>query len=85
MDCGPGYLRWEQIDFNGAVLHVRRIKNGSPFTHPLTGRELHALRQHQRESNQCFRLLVALGCVLSLGFEPRRVGKRGGVFSFGLG
>ncbi len=44
-------LRWEQIDFNGAVLHVRRIKNGSPSTHPLTGRELRALRQHQRESN----------------------------------
>jgi hypothetical protein len=22
--CG---LRWDQIDFNGAVLHVRRVKN----------------------------------------------------------
>jgi len=45
-------LRWEQIDFAGAVLHVRRIKNGSPSTHPLTGRELRALRQHQRESSR---------------------------------
>ena len=29
---------------------VRRAKNGTPSTHPLTGRELRALRKHQRES-----------------------------------
>jgi integrase len=40
--------RWEQMEFANAVLHVRRIKNGTPSTHPLTGRELRALRQHQR-------------------------------------
>ena len=33
-----------------AVLHVRRVKNGTPSTHPLTGRELRELRRHQRES-----------------------------------
>jgi integrase len=43
-------LRWEQIDFNAATLHVRRIKNGTPATHPLTGRELRALRKHHRET-----------------------------------
>jgi integrase len=43
-------LRWEQIDFKAAVLHVRRLKNGTPATHPLTGRELQALRRHQREA-----------------------------------
>lgn len=43
-------LRWEQINFNDATLHVRRLKNGTPATHPLTGRELRALRRHQRES-----------------------------------
>jgi integrase len=26
-------LRWEQIDFATATLHVRRIKNGTPATH----------------------------------------------------
>jgi site-specific recombinase XerD len=31
------------------ALHVRRVKNGTPATHPLTGRELRALRRHQRE------------------------------------
>ena len=43
-------LRWEQVDFKAANLHVRRVKNGTPSTHPLTGRELRALRAHQRQS-----------------------------------
>ena len=43
-------LRWDQIDFKAASLHVRRLKNGTPSTHPLTGRELRALRRHQRET-----------------------------------
>ena len=44
-------LRWEQVDLKTATLHVRRAKNGTPGTHPLTGRELRALRQLQRESD----------------------------------
>ena len=36
-------------DLANALLHVRRLKNGSPATHPLTGKELRALRQLQRE------------------------------------
>jgi type 1 fimbriae regulatory protein FimB/type 1 fimbriae regulatory protein FimE len=42
-------LRWDQVDFDRAVLHVRRIKNGSPSTHPILGDELRALRRLQRE------------------------------------
>jgi integrase len=38
-------LRWDQVDFDGAVLHVRRVKNGTPSTHPLQGDELRALRR----------------------------------------
>jgi type 1 fimbriae regulatory protein FimB/type 1 fimbriae regulatory protein FimE len=45
-------LRWEQTDLDKAVLHVRRVKNGTPATHPLTGRELRALRKLQRESGE---------------------------------
>ena len=45
-------LRWEQIDFKTASLHIRRVKNGTPSTHPLTGRELRELRRHLRESAQ---------------------------------
>jgi site-specific recombinase XerD len=31
------------------VLHVRRVKNGTPSTHPIQGDELRALRRLQRE------------------------------------
>jgi type 1 fimbriae regulatory protein FimB/type 1 fimbriae regulatory protein FimE len=44
-------LRWDQIDFNGAVLHVRRVKSGSPSTHPIRGDGLRALRKLQREQD----------------------------------
>jgi integrase len=47
-------LRWDQVDFNGAVLHVRRVKAGTPSTHPLTGAELRALRRLQRETSSPF-------------------------------
>src|ERR1700722_17580359 len=43
-------LRWDQVDFNGAVLHVRWVKNGTPSTHPIQGDELRALRRLHRES-----------------------------------
>ena len=42
-------LRWEQMDLENAIVHVRRVKQGTPATHPLTGRELRALRRLQRE------------------------------------
>lgn len=42
-------LRWDQIDFGRATLAVRRVKNGSPSTHPIQGDELRALRRLQRE------------------------------------
>ena len=30
-------LRWDQIDFRTATLHVRRVKQGTPSTHPIIG------------------------------------------------
>jgi site-specific recombinase XerD len=45
-------LRWDQVGFVEGVLHVRRVKNGTPATHPLTGRELRALRKLQRQSGE---------------------------------
>src|SRR5262245_49105989 len=44
-------LRWDAISFDEAVLHVSRLKNGTPSTHPLGGRELRALRRLQRENS----------------------------------
>ena len=43
-------LRWDQIDFSSATLHVNRVKNGKPSTHPIRGGELRALRKLQREA-----------------------------------
>jgi integrase len=45
--CG---LEWSQVDFTGATLHVRRVKNGKTATHPIRGDELRALRKLQREA-----------------------------------
>jgi site-specific recombinase XerD len=42
-------LRWDQMDFRTATLHVRRVKQGTPSTHPIVGDELRALRRLQRE------------------------------------
>jgi site-specific recombinase XerD len=42
-------LRWEQVDFRTALLHVRRVKQGTSSTHPLLGDELRALRRLLRE------------------------------------
>lgn len=42
-------LRWDQMDLAQGLLHVSRLKNGTPSTHPLRGPEIRALRRLQRE------------------------------------
>ena len=42
-------LRWDQVEFTTATLHVRRVNEGTPSTHPIMGDELRALRRLQRE------------------------------------
>ena len=42
-------LRWDQIDLKQGLLHVNRLKNGTPSVHPLRGPELRALRRLQRD------------------------------------
>src|SRR5262249_27604695 len=42
-------LRWDQVDFRTATPHVRRLKQGTPSTHPILGDELRALRRLQRK------------------------------------
>ena len=41
-------LRWDQVDLSRGALHVNRKKSGDAGTHPLSGRELRALRQLKR-------------------------------------
>ena len=52
-------LRWDQVDFETGVLHVHRAKAGTPATHPLTGRELRALRRLQRETGPSTHLFMS--------------------------
>jgi len=42
-------MRREQVDLQQGQLHVRRLKNGLPSTHPLRGPEIRALRQVLRD------------------------------------
>jgi site-specific recombinase XerD len=42
-------LRWDQVDFAHARLHVRRVKKGTASTHPIGGDEMRMLRKLQRE------------------------------------
>ncbi len=42
-------MRWDQVDMKTGMLHVNRLKNGLPSTHPLRGPEIRRLRQLKRE------------------------------------
>jgi type 1 fimbriae regulatory protein FimB/type 1 fimbriae regulatory protein FimE len=42
-------LRWDQVDFGRGLLHVRRVKNGTPSVHPMGGIEIRGLRRLLRE------------------------------------
>jgi type 1 fimbriae regulatory protein FimE len=42
-------LRWDQMDFSRGLLHVQRLKNGTPSVHPMGGTEIRALRRLNRE------------------------------------
>ncbi len=78
-------LRWEQVDFKTASLHVRRAKNGTPATHPLTGRELRALRKHQRESAKSpFVFVSGRGAPLSAPGFSRMVERAGLAAELGI-
>jgi type 1 fimbriae regulatory protein FimB/type 1 fimbriae regulatory protein FimE len=42
-------LRWDAIDLGHGRLHVSRVKGSAESVHPLSGRELRALRRLKRE------------------------------------
>jgi type 1 fimbriae regulatory protein FimE len=42
-------LKWEAVELKQGLLHVARLKNGTPSTHPLRGPELRALRALQAD------------------------------------
>jgi type 1 fimbriae regulatory protein FimB/type 1 fimbriae regulatory protein FimE len=75
-------LEWSQIDFDHAVVHVRRAKKGTPATHPLQGDTLRALRKLRREApNAQFVFLSERGTPFSpAGFAKmvERAGREAG-------
>ena len=66
-------LRWDQVDFNQAVLHVRRSQSGTPSTHPLTGVEMRALRRLHREAASPFVFVSERGAPFSTAGFARMV------------
>jgi len=42
-------MKWSEVEFKTGHLHIRRLKRGTPSTHPLQGDELRALRQLRRD------------------------------------
>jgi site-specific recombinase XerD len=43
-------LTKDQVDFQRKVMHVGRLKGGTPATHPMNGREMRDLRRVMKES-----------------------------------
>jgi integrase len=43
-------LQWHDVDWTTEQIHVRRVKRGTPATHPLRGDTLRALRTLKREA-----------------------------------
>lgn len=65
-------LRWSDIDFNAATLHVRRLKQSKDSTHPLTGEELRLLRPLHKAAENVFVFTSERGGpITSAGFRKQ--------------
>jgi site-specific recombinase XerD len=75
--CG---LRWDQADLGRGLLHVRRIKNGTPSVHPMGGVEIRALRRLKREQPESRYVFLTerLAPMTTAGFRKSlaRIGER---------
>ena len=58
-------LKWDQVDFKQAEMHVRRLKGGTPAVHPVKGDELRLLRKLKREYDSKFVFISERGLPLS--------------------
>ena len=79
-------LRWDQIEFRTANLHVRRVKQGTPSIHPILGDELRALRQLQREQEpkSPFVFTSERGAPFSAAGFARMIERAGTLAKFGF-
>jgi integrase len=58
-------LKWNQVDFRNAEMHVKRRKNGTPSVQPIKGDELRLLRRLKREYESKFVFVSERGLPLS--------------------
>jgi len=58
-------LKWDQVDFKQAEMHVRRLKGGTPAVHPIKGDELRLLRKLKREYESKFVFVSERGLPMS--------------------
>jgi type 1 fimbriae regulatory protein FimB/type 1 fimbriae regulatory protein FimE len=78
-------LRWDQVDFNRAVLHVRRSKRGTPSVHPLSGTEMRAFRRLERENEASpFVFVSERGAPFTTAGFARMMERAAGVAGLGL-
>jgi type 1 fimbriae regulatory protein FimB/type 1 fimbriae regulatory protein FimE len=76
-------LRWDDVDFTTSRLHVRRAKGGETAVHPISGKELRALRRLQRESERGNYIFVSeRGAPLSVAGYQRMVARAGAAAGF---
>src|ERR1700746_1568328 len=76
-------LRWDDVDFTTGRLHVRRAKSGEAAVHPISGKELRALRRLLRESERSTYIFVSeRGAPLSVAGYQRMVARAGVAVGF---
>src|ERR1700685_941393 len=77
-------LRWDQIDFGRATLAVRRVKKGTPSTHPILGDERRARRKLQSEQDpkSPFVFTSERGSPFTTGGFARMIERAGAVAGF---
>lgn len=76
-------LRWDQVDLKQGLLHVSRLKNGTPSVHPIRGPEIRALRRLEREyGNSPYLFVTERGGPLTASTVRKmvaRAGRRAGI------
>jgi integrase len=79
-------LRWDQVDFQTATAAIRRVKKGTPSTHPVLGDELRALRRLRREQEpkSPFVFITERGAPFTTAGFARMVERAGKVAKLGF-
>jgi type 1 fimbriae regulatory protein FimB/type 1 fimbriae regulatory protein FimE len=70
-------LRWDQVDLKQGHLHVQRLKNGTPSTHPIRGPEIRALRRLKREYSGPYVFVTERGGPLTPSTVQKMVARAG--------